>query len=36
MTVYDSNNIKNTVVNGKTDEEEIEGLKKIVNQIKAK
>lgn len=36
VTIYDSNKVNNTVVNGKTDEEEIEGLKKIVNQIKAK
>ena len=36
MTVYDSNKVKNTVVNGKADDEELEGLKEIVNQIKAK
>lgn len=36
MTVYDSNNVKNTVVNGKTDEKEKEMLKKIINDIKAK
>lgn len=36
VTIYDSNKVDNTVVNGKADDEEIEGLKKIVNKIKAK
>ena len=36
MTVYDSNNIKNTVINGKVDQEEKKMLKQIIDDIKAK
>ena len=36
VTIYDSNNVKNTVVNGKGDKEEKDGLKDIINDIKAK
>lgn len=36
VTIYDSNNVKNTVVNGKADEKEKEMLKHIIDDIKAK
>ena len=36
VTIYDSNNVKNTVVNGKVDQEEKKMLKKIIDDIKAK
>ena len=36
MTIFDSNKVKNTVVNGKVDEEEKKMLKQIINDIKAK
>ena len=36
VTIYDSNKVKNTVVNGKVDEEEKKMLKQIINDIKAK
>lgn len=36
VTIYDSNNVKNTVVNGRVDEEEKKILKQIIDDIKAK
>lgn len=36
MKIYDSNNVKNTVVNGRVDDEEKKMLKQIVDDIKAK
>lgn len=36
VTIYDSNNVKNTVVNGKVDQEEKKMLKQIIDDIKAK
>lgn len=36
VTIYDSNKVDNTVVNGKVDKEEKDGLKEIIDGIKAK
>ena len=36
VTIYDSNKVKNTVVNGRVDDEEKKTLKQIVDDIKAK
>ena len=35
-TIFDSNKVKNTVVNGKADEKEKKMLKQIIDDIKAK